>query len=280
MTNSFYNLNIRKFNPADVHSTAGNSVTQKSENDVQQSLEEQTKALFAEDDRIKKLSHTRLNALDSAILEKEAYQNIDDEVFKTEYKINLLESELSQLNEEIQQAKNIKDYQKADILIMRRRSIQARLKELNKKYEQSGMSGKLSGEIASIINSHPKIISKIKSSCVNFMSNRVLPKISKTFKSGKTIKNALNKLETINRNVDEIVTTQAPYGEAEERYEMLSDYLNSANTIHYNISKTIGTPTFFDTINSIDKEKLQAELKKNKSNFGNMTGRPASNTNV
>ena len=67
---------------------------------------------------------------------------------------------------------------------------------------------------------------------------------------------------------------QTPYGEADERYDMLSDYLNRANVIHYNISKTVGTPTFFDTISSIDKEKFIAETGKNKSNFGNMTNRP------
>jgi len=271
MANDFYNLNIRKFNPANVHVAVDNAAAGENSSGGAQTLEEQTKALFAEDERKKKLSHIRLNALDSTILEDEAYQNIDDELFKTEYKINKLEGKINALNAEIAQAKEIKDYQKADILIMRRRSLQAQLNKLNESYEKEGVSTKLSGELTNILTGKPKILTKIFDSCTNFMSNKLLPKISKTFKSGKTIKSALNKLETINKNVDEIVTTQAPYGESEERYEMLSDYLNSANMIHYSISKSIGTPTFFDTISSIDKTKIK-DLIKDGSNFGKMTG--------
>jgi hypothetical protein len=105
------------------------------------------------------------------------------------------------------------------------------------------------------------------------LSNKVLPKISKNFSSGKEIKTALTRLETLNKNVDELVTMQTPYGEADERYDRLTNYLNRANVIHFQISKTVGTPTFFDTISSIDKTKLN-DVKKNKSNFGNMTSRP------
>lgn len=278
MTNDFYNINIQKYNPSQVRSGTNNPPQNEPADNVSQSLEEQTKALFAGQNQgsaqphPQNTGHARLNALDSTILENEAYRNIDDEVFKTEYKINRLESAIKNINEEIQSAKDIRDFQRADSLILQRRNLQAQLDELNKNYEKTGVSAKLSGELASVLENQPKAISKAFKNCVNFMSEKVLPKISKTFRSGKTIKSALNKLETINKNVDEIVTTQTPYGEADERYDKLSDYLNSANVIHYQISKKIGTPTFFDTISSIDKQKLAKDMKRNKSNFGNMTG--------
>ncbi len=278
MANNFYNMNIHRYNPAEhqiSHSNAGNSNPiyynpQESPN----TLEEETLALFDTETQNRQLSHSRLNALDSTLLENEAYQNIDDEVFKTEYKINRLEEGIKNLNKEIESAKSINDFQKADILIMRRRSLESQLKTLNENYQQSDVSTKLSGEITSILKIKPTILNNAINRCVSFMSEKVLPKISKKFNSGKTIKTALYKLETLNKNVDEIVTTQVPYGEADERYDMLSDYLNRANVIHFKISQTVGTPTFFDTISSIDKEKLQAEMKKNHSNFGNMTGKP------
>ena len=157
---------------------------------------------------------------------------------------------------------------------MRKHTYQKQLKSLNENYSDSDVATKLSGEITSLMTKKPKFLVNAINSCVSFMSNKILPKVSKKFNSGKTIKTALNKLETLNKNVDELVTMQTPYGEADERYDMLSDYLNRANVIHYNISKTVGTPTFFDTISSIDKEKFIAETGKNKSNFGNMTNRP------
>ena len=70
------------------------------------------------------------------------------------------------------------------------------------------------------------------------------------------------KLETLNKNVDELVTMQMPYGEADERYDRLTNYLNRANVIHFQISKTVGAPTFFDTISSIDKEKYSKTTNK------------------
>jgi len=273
MTNNFYNVNIHKFNPAEVHTKP---VLNSQEQSAGLSLEEQTRALFDTEQKKASSSHARLNDLDSTILENEAYQNLDDEVFKTEYKINRLEAELKSVNEEIERAKSIKDFQRADILIMRRRAIESQLKNLNEKYGKSNIATKLSGGITSMMHRKPNIVTNTAKKCINFMSNKILPKISKKYDSGMTIKSALTKLETLNKNVDEIVTTQAPYGEAEDRYEMLSEYLNSANVIHYNISKTVGTPTFFDTISSLDKEKLKAG-KVNLSNFGNMTGKKQGN---
>lgn len=269
MTNSFYNININRYNPAE-HTTPAADFDNATNNNSLPEQANQNISTPIETPQTEAQSHTRLNALDSTILVNESYHNIEDTTFKTEYQINKLEQELKSIDNEIICAKSINDYQKADILTMRKHAIQTKLKELNNDYSQGDMSAKLSGEIVSILGNKPTFLTKTIKKCLNFMSSKILPKVSKKYNSGIEIKTALNKLETLNKNVDELVTMQMPYGEADERYDMLSDYLNRANVIHYNISKTVGTPTFFDTISSIDKEKL-GSLRKNLSNFGNMT---------
>ena len=285
MANNYQNFNIRNFNSPNVPVSGNNAYSMNNKPTNAQPVSnpqinnsnntelnaEQNNAYDAEY-QVDNPSHTRLNALDSTILEAGAYQNIDDEVFKTEYKISKLESEIKSLDAEIESAKSINDFQKVDVLTMRKHSLQTSLQALNASYGDSDVTAKLSGEIASILTPKPTIWSKTLKKCKNFLSDKVLPKISKNFSSGKDIKSALSKLETLNKGVDEIVTTQTPYGEADERYDKLTNYLNRANVIHFQISKTIGTPTFFDTISSIDKEKANKTM--NKSNFNNMTGKP------
>lgn len=275
MANNFYNINISKYNPAE-HTVAGQSQLN--------SNPEQRDTLPTNQDAIKESpnvnenhsQHARLNALDSTILINESYQNIDDEVFKAEYQIDRLESQIRSIEQEIENAKAINDFQKVDILTMRKHAMQDRLSELCQKYGKSDVTTKLSSDIASVLRIKPNAATKMIDNAFEVVKAKVLPLISKKYNSGKNIKAALNKLETLNKNVDELVTMQMPYGEADERYDMLSEYLNRANVIHFNISKTVGTPTFFDTISSIDQQKF-SEARKNSSNFGNMATRPNKN---
>ena len=109
----------------------------------------------------------------------------------------------------------------------------------------------------------------IKTYVKNFTGN-VLGKISKTFNSGQDLKLAVKKLSNINKNVNELISLQAPYGEAEEKYDRLTKYLTKANTIQYQVSKELskegskikGNP-FAD---QISKEKSEAIAKANKKN--------------
>lgn len=273
MANNYQNINIGPFNSAGmpVGGNFANPVyNQQDIDNPGQEIEPNT--YFDSEYQVDNPSHTRLNALDSTLLEAEAYQNIDDEVFKTEYKITKLEDTIKSLDKEIEAAKSINDFQKADILLMRKHSLQKELEMLYASYGESDLTTKLSGGLTSMLHSKPTILSNVFDACSAFISNKILPKISKNFNSGKNIKTALSKLETLNKNVDELVTMQTPYGEADERYDRLTNYLNRANVIHFQISKTIGSPTFFDTISSIDKEKFAGI--QNKSNFGNMAKRP------
>ena len=279
MTNNYHNLNIGPYNPTNTNigGTYSNAIPSNEIVDQQEYEEVQTQ-YFDSEYQVDNPAHTRLNGLDSTLLEAEAYQNIDDETFRIEYKINKLEMAVKTIDKEIANAKSINDLQKVDVLMMRKHSLQAELKALYAYYGESDVTTRLSGELTSMLAFKPSIISNVFNKCADFVSKKVLPKVSKSFNSGQNIKVALSKLETLNKNVDELVTMQMPYGEADERYDRLTNYLNRANVIHFQISKTVGAPTFFDTISSIDKEKYSKTT--NKSNFNNMAKRPPNATQI
>lgn len=218
-------------------------------------------------------NHIRLNALDSTLLENEAYNDIEDDNFKTEYRISNLEKKIKILDSDIKNAQNINDLQRVDILTMRKHSLQKELRQLQENYGNADITTKLSEDITNILSSKPTVLTQVISNVRGFLSQNILAKISKNFNNNQDVRLALAKLKTLNKNVDELINMQTPYGEADEWYDKLSDYLNTANVINFQISKTVGTPTFFDTISSIDKEKL-TKGHKNSSNFNNMANKP------
>ena len=268
MTNRSQNLNIGHCNSPNISSSVYSGQVNPADNPYN-SLQDTVNDMRYKEDNSP--PHIRLNALDSTLLEAEAYRDIDDDIFRTEYQINRIEETLKNIDKEIENAKSINDYPKADILITRKRTLQNELELLYENYNKSDITTKISGTLTDALNVKPAFIAGAVDNCKEFVEDKLLSKISKKFNSGQAIKNALTKLETLNKNVNELVTMQTPYGEADERYDRLSDYLNSANIIHYRISKTVGTPVFTDTISSIDKEKLKKGANKN--TFGNMTSR-------
>ena len=95
MANNYQNFNIRNFNSPNVPVSGNNAYSMNNKPTNAQPVSnpqinnsnntelnaEQNNAYDAEY-QVDNPSHTRLNALDSTILEAGAYQNIDDEVFK------------------------------------------------------------------------------------------------------------------------------------------------------------------------------------------------------
>lgn len=208
----------------------------------------------------------RLNGLDSTLLEKEAYRDIDDDAFKIEYKIEQLESDLKILDKQIASAEALNDTEKVDMLTMKKHSIEYQLNDLYKIYQGADITRKLTGNLTSLMKPKKNVFSEFKQNVSDFINNKILAKISKRFNSGRDLKTALNKLQNINQNVDELVSLQAPYGEKEEKYDRLTKYLTKANTIQYQISKELskegskikGNP-FAD---QISRERSEAAAKK------------------
>ncbi len=222
------------------------------------------------------MSTTRLNGLDSTLLEESAHNGIEDEAFKSEYKIEKLENEIRLIDKQIKSAMSIGDQQKVDILNIKKHAIQKQLNDLNASYKNADVSRKLSSNIAYLIAPKKNVFQRFSESVSNVFNQQLMPRISRRFTSGQGLKVALNNLENINRSVDELVSNQAPYGEAEEKYDQLTKYLTKANTIQYNVSRELskdgsrvsGNP-FADQISkekSDAKERLtnQANSKKDK----------------
>ena len=59
------------------------------------------------------------------------------------------------------------------------------------------------------------------------------------FSSVLEIRQSLEKLESINKSVDELMSLQTPYGEAGDKYTQLSKYITRANNIQAQISKSL-----------------------------------------
>lgn len=184
---------------------------------------------------------TRINDYDSSILENNAYQGLPDEAFKLEHKISLIEQSLAKINKEIETIDGLGYDIQVNELKIRKQMIEEELILLNKKYTCMGFSSKISGHIASAVNlassGKNNSIDKIK----NFVTKKILVKLSKKIGYSQSMKEALDSLNNINSSVDELIQLQVPYGEMIERYEKLTAYLNKANIIHSQISKNINT---------------------------------------
>lgn len=180
---------------------------------------------------------TRINDYDSKILEDNAYQVMTDEIFKLEYKMSVLEDNLLKINNEISTMEGLGyDIQIYD-LKSRRQKLEDELKELNKKYSDLCLSSKISGKISSVVrtasNGKGNGFSKIK----DFISKKILAKLSKKINYTQVMREALDNLSNINSSVDELIQMQTPYGETVKRYEKLTACLNKANIIHSQIIK-------------------------------------------
>lgn len=176
-----------------------------------------------------------LNDYDSNILQEDAYKEVSDEVLKLEYKISKIEEELKGIDGKIQSAADIQDYLTADSLLKRKVQLEDDLKDLTKIYREASLSAKISGGFSSGIKNK---IETIKSKSNNIFDN-LLSKIPGKLSAVLEIRNSLNKLENINKSVDELMSRKYPYGEASERYKQLSSYIARANSIHAEISKFI-----------------------------------------
>lgn len=210
----------------------------------------------------------RLNALDSSLLEESAYRNIDDEAFKTEYRIDKLESELNIITKQLISAKKINDTKKVDIMTMKKHSIENELKQLYGAYKGAGMTGKLTSGATYLVSPKKNVFERAVETTSNFISDHVLSKISKKFSSGRDLQVALEKLQHINKNVTELISNQAPYGESEEKYDQLSRYLTKANTIQYQVSRELSQKDSkikanpFATLTSKEKSIAAEKAKK------------------
>ena len=181
----------------------------------------------------------RLNDYDFNLLKEDAYKDVSDELFKLEYKISKLEDEYHDIDNQIQSARDISDYDTVEHLTNRKRQIYEDLEILSKIYNEKSLSTKISGGIFNILS--PRLRSQVKkiNSQLKVLHDIIISKLPGKFASVQEIKQSLNKLENINKSVDELMTMQTPYGESIDKYEQLSRYITRANAIQAKIARTL-----------------------------------------
>jgi len=177
----------------------------------------------------------RLNDYDYNILKDGAYKDITDEALKLEYKISKIEDEIQELDNQIQSAKDIHDFNTAESLINMQKQLRDDLDGLLEIYNDSSLSAKIS---CGLVNNIKNKFSKINRNALDF-AEAVISKFPGKFSSILEIKKSLNKLENINRSVDELISMRTPYGEAADKYEQLSKYIIKANSIQSEISRSL-----------------------------------------
>ncbi|MBP7212184.1 hypothetical protein KBA27_05050 [bacterium] len=184
-------------------------------------------------------NNLRMNDFESNILENSAYLGLPDEVLKIEHKIDMDEKLLAKITQEIETLQAFEEEVQLEDLINQKKLLELEIEELCEEYAKYGLSAKLSGKLASIIRYGKKAQKGAFSNTKKFIVKKVLSKLSKKFKYSQNVKDALQTLENINSDVDELVKMNVPYGEKLIRYDRLTAYLNKANVIHAQITKDL-----------------------------------------
>lgn len=179
----------------------------------------------------------RLNDYDFNLLQEDAYKDIQDDLFKLEYKISKIEDEIKYLDGQIQAARDINDYDLIKELDSRKQQLTMDLQTLLVVYKEKSISAKISGGISNIFTGKLKHKFQFVKNFQKVMSDFFLSIMPSKLASALELKRSLSRLENINRSVDELMTMNSPYGENAERYEQLSKYIIRANAIQSQISQ-------------------------------------------
>lgn len=203
MENEYYNVN------------AINSISQ---NPFNQNLAEEQK----------QYEH-KLNGYDSGILQEKSF--LETANLDIEYKISDKQKEINELSGKIKQVELYGSSNEVMVLKSRKHRLERELMELNKEQILN------QSELRNIEQKFSNLLwlKKFKS----FVSKNILPKFSKRYGALAFLGDSLETLADINKQVDELLEMNVPYGERMENYERLTQYLTRANQIHAQLSQKI-----------------------------------------
>lgn len=174
----------------------------------------------------------RLNGYDSTILNDKTLPQTETDKLKLEYKISEKQKALTDINGKIKNAELYGTQNEVLSLRVRKQRLEQELFELNREHANSNKKIRtLTGEVIEL-----PWVRKAQT----FLSRNVLAKVSKKFNSIVFLGDSLEKLSAINKSVDALIEMKVPYGEKNDNYEKLTEYLYQANQLHSQISKTLG----------------------------------------
>ncbi len=184
-------------------------------------------------------SFRHINDYDCNILQKEAYKDVKSEVFRLEYKIAAVEEELKNIESQIKTANEIHDFEQSELLFNRYKQLKYELEDLMLLYNETSLSAKITGEITGMFSLKIKSCFKGVSKFLDMLETLIISKLPHKISSAIELKKSLEKLENINKSVDELIKLQTPLGEAGDKYIQLSKYITKANSIHAEIYRNI-----------------------------------------
>ena len=172
----------------------------------------------------------RINGYDSAILNKTVYDNSEEKELSLDYRIKEKELALKTLDEKIKTSDDYGNQNESLGLKAKRTRVYQELSDLKR---TQAYSGRVLGET---LKEKLPAVHKV----TDFVSRNILAKVSKKVHSIVALSDSLEQLSDISKSVDELIDLNVPYGEKIQNYEKLTEYLNRANKIHSNISKSLG----------------------------------------
>ena len=184
-------------------------------------------------------STRRLNDYDSNLLKEGAYKDVQDDLFRMEYKISRTENEIKNFEKQIQAAKDIKDYNLINELDSRKKILEVELQTLILNYNSKSVSAKVTDKIFNLFKYKQTSKLTFFHNTLIKLSNLIHSKMPRCLVSPFELKRSLEKLENINNSVDELISMNIPYGENYNKYEQLSKYIIKANSIQADINRHI-----------------------------------------
>ena len=188
-------------------------------------------------DETSSLFRKRLNAYDSALFEETSVQKIDDPSLKLETKIEKVEEMISVLAEKLVVSEAVQDTMLTKEIFIQKLMLEKKLEKLQKEYKEKGFETKLTQGLINVFGMPENIENNLKKKVQNFVKNSGITKPFRPVRNFFKIKETLNRLDKINKSVDELITMNVPYGEGDQRYKALANHIARANYLQNKIEK-------------------------------------------
>lgn len=191
------------------------------------------------EEKQEKLALKRLNAIDSTMLEENAYRVIDNPSLKLEKKIENYEKALWEINEKIEVAETINDTKTHKELLYKKNILEENITKLQTQYKNQNLENELTDFFTNILLIPKKLKYRIKDLTKKIIKNSKFLGKYTPFARAIMIRETINKLNKINNSVDELVKMKVPFGEQEEKYNTLVNHLQRAGSLHAKILKEL-----------------------------------------
>lgn len=184
---------------------------------------------------------TRLNSMDSSMLEDAAYNVLDDIELKLEKKIEKIEAAIRALNEKIIVADTIQDDATKKELLKQKKILLQNREVLLVQYKSQNSETFMVSVLTELFKLPKKIRKNIRKSFKKFLRTSKLMQHFTPLVRSLTVRDTLGRLNKINKSVDELVNMKVPFGEQEERYETLVTHLSRAGALHSQIMRELNS---------------------------------------